>query len=88
MDIVLAIGLMDIWQVSQLSEKECEQMLIHCLAFEQRTLNSDQMTMAMTALNQCPVPLFLWLMMRQLKSWKSYSKIQDPLPTSTDGILS
>ena len=63
-------------------------MLRHCLSLEQRTLNTGQMETALAALLHCPVPLFLQLMMRQLKHWTSYSTTPNSLPTSIDGTVS
>ena len=79
---------MYIQQVPQLTDEECRQMLSHSLSLEQRTLNSEQMEKAVAALQQCPIPLFLQLMINKLKNWKSFSKITDPIPTSIDGIIS
>ena len=76
-----------ILQVPQFTDEECQQMLSHSLLLEQRTLNSEQMEKAVAALQQCPIPLFLQLMMNQLKNWKSFSNITDPIPTSIDGII-
>ena len=73
-------------QLSQLSEVECQHMLNHHLSLKQKILNPEQMKMALSALKQCPVPLFLSVMMRQLRDWKSYTVIQEPLPTTIDGI--
>ena len=74
-------------QVPQLYDEECLQMLNHCLSLERRTLNSEQMETAVAALLQCPVPLCLQLMVKQLKEWKSYSATTEPIPTSIDGTL-
>ena len=61
-------------------------MLHHGLSLEQRSLNSEQMRKAVTALQACPVPLYIQLLMKQLKDWKSFSILTQPLPTSIDGI--
>lgn len=62
-------------------------MLSHCLAIEGRKLTSQQTEVAVAALQQCPVPLFLHLMVGEFKKWKSYTEIKSTFPTSMDGML-
>ena len=62
-------------------------MLSHCLAVEGRKLTRQQMEVAVAALQQCPVPLFLHLMMGEFKKWKSYTEINSTFPTSIEGML-
>ena len=75
-----------VFQVPALSASQCHRMLLHCLASEKRQLTPQQLEMAVGVLEQCPVPLFLQLMLQELKHWSSYTEIHTTFATNIEGM--
>ena len=62
-----------IFQVPPMTPSECNRFFRHCLASWKRQLAPVQEEVAMRVFLQCPLPLYLQFLMREIVCWKSYT---------------